>query len=149
MTTLFPMDPFVRRCSQVQFEEARQYSEDNGLIHMETSAKSAQNVKNIFVEIGEREDIGKRDFGQGVCVRFCPALSYEVGIRRRGWCCPLQDVPARRGFRRRYVEEVASHGELASSIVVYFVLPLQQGCNNPTSIACDVKYPLTACCLYF
>jgi len=38
---------------QVQAEEARQYAEDNGLIHMETSAKSAQNVKNIFVEIGK------------------------------------------------------------------------------------------------
>lgn len=38
---------------QVQFEEAHQYSEDNGLIHMETSAKSALNVKSIFVEIGE------------------------------------------------------------------------------------------------
>lgn len=38
---------------QVQFDEAHQYSEDNGLIHMETSAKSALNVKNIFVEIGE------------------------------------------------------------------------------------------------
>ncbi|CAN0488359.1 unnamed protein product, partial [Hapterophycus canaliculatus] len=41
---------------QVQSEEARQYAEDNGLIHMETSAKSAQNVKNIFVEIGEGKE---------------------------------------------------------------------------------------------
>eukprot|EP00903_Cladosiphon_okamuranus_P005528 g5506.t1 len=39
---------------QVQSEEARQYAEDNGLIHMETSAKSAQNVKNIFVEIAQK-----------------------------------------------------------------------------------------------
>ncbi|CAM9292236.1 unnamed protein product, partial [Sphacelaria rigidula] len=38
---------------EVQFDEAHQYSEDNGLIHMETSAKSALNVKSIFVEIGE------------------------------------------------------------------------------------------------
>lgn len=37
----------------MQFDEAHQYAEDNGLIHMETSAKSAQNVKSIFVEIGE------------------------------------------------------------------------------------------------
>lgn len=38
---------------QVQYEEAHQYAEDNGLVHMETSAKNAQNVKSIFVEIGE------------------------------------------------------------------------------------------------
>lgn len=50
---LTPPLPRSRACRQVQSEEARQYSEDNGLIHMETSAKSAQNVKNIFVEIGE------------------------------------------------------------------------------------------------
>lgn len=45
----FSVGPF----RQVQFDEAHQYAEDNGLIHMETSAKSAQNVKSIFVEIGE------------------------------------------------------------------------------------------------
>ncbi|CAM9587653.1 unnamed protein product, partial [Discosporangium mesarthrocarpum] len=39
---------------QVHYEEAHQYSEDNGLIHMETSAKSALNVKNIFVEIAQK-----------------------------------------------------------------------------------------------
>ncbi|CAB1112428.1 unnamed protein product [Ectocarpus sp. CCAP 1310/34] len=39
---------------QVQSEEARLYAEDNGLIHMETSAKSAQNVKSIFVEIAQK-----------------------------------------------------------------------------------------------
>lgn len=38
----------------MQFDEAHQYAEDNGLIHMETSAKNAQNVKSIFVEIGEK-----------------------------------------------------------------------------------------------
>lgn len=57
MSPLSASLPVPRR--EVQFDEAHQYSEDNGLIHMETSAKSALNVKSIFVEIGEsgeRED---------------------------------------------------------------------------------------------
>ncbi|KAG5188116.1 Rab5, rab family GTPase [Tribonema minus] len=39
---------------QVHFEEAHAYAEENGIIHMETSAKSALNVKSIFVEIAKR-----------------------------------------------------------------------------------------------
>jgi small GTP-binding protein len=38
---------------KVQTEEAKQYSEENDIIFMETSAKSALNVRNLFVEIGE------------------------------------------------------------------------------------------------
>jgi Ras family len=38
----------------VQAEEARQYSEENGIVHMETSAKSALNVKSIFIEIAKK-----------------------------------------------------------------------------------------------
>jgi len=39
---------------QVQFEEAHTYAEENGIIHMETSAKSAQNVQEIFLEIAKK-----------------------------------------------------------------------------------------------
>jgi Ras family len=39
---------------QVQAEEARLYSEENGIVHMETSAKSALNVKSIFIEIAKK-----------------------------------------------------------------------------------------------
>ena len=39
---------------QVQAEEARLYSEENGILHMETSAKSALNVKSIFIEIAKK-----------------------------------------------------------------------------------------------
>jgi Ras family len=38
----------------VQAEEARLYSEENGIVHMETSAKSALNVKSIFIEIAKK-----------------------------------------------------------------------------------------------
>ena len=42
-------DSKLSRASQ----EAHQYAEENGILHMETSAKSATNVKNLFQEIGE------------------------------------------------------------------------------------------------
>lgn len=37
----------------VDFEEAKQYAEENGLLFMETSAKTAVNVNEIFLAIGE------------------------------------------------------------------------------------------------
>mmetsp|Transcript_20430 Transcript_20430/g.31191 ORF Transcript_20430/g.31191 Transcript_20430/m.31191 type:complete len:121 (+) Transcript_20430:318-680(+) len=36
---------------KVNFEEAQRYAEDNGILHMETSAKSSMNVKDLFNEI--------------------------------------------------------------------------------------------------
>ena len=36
-----------------KFQEARGYAEENGLFFMETSAKTAQNVNEVFYEIGE------------------------------------------------------------------------------------------------
>ncbi|UYV76093.1 Rab5 [Cordylochernes scorpioides] len=37
----------------VDYEEAQSYAEDNGLLFMETSAKTAMNVNDIFLAIGE------------------------------------------------------------------------------------------------
>ena len=36
----------------VSKEEAVEYAKENGIIHMETSAKTAHNVMNLFVAIG-------------------------------------------------------------------------------------------------
>ncbi|CAB9522511.1 Ras-related protein Rab [Seminavis robusta] len=36
---------------KVEFEEANAYAEENGILHLETSAKNANNVKSLFVEI--------------------------------------------------------------------------------------------------
>ena len=38
----------------VEYEEAQAYAEDNGLLFMETSAKTAMNVNEIFLAIGEQ-----------------------------------------------------------------------------------------------
>lgn len=37
----------------VDFEEAKAYAEENGLLFVETSAKTAFNVNDLFVAIGE------------------------------------------------------------------------------------------------
>ena len=38
---------------KVPFEEANAYAEEHGILHMETSAKNANNVKSLFVEIAK------------------------------------------------------------------------------------------------
>jgi len=39
---------------RVETEEAKQYSEENGILHMETSAKNATHVKDLFEEIARK-----------------------------------------------------------------------------------------------
>ncbi|KAL7694835.1 putative small GTP-binding protein [Plasmopara halstedii] len=39
---------------KVEYEEAHQYAEDNDILHMETSAKTSVNVKDLFVAIAKR-----------------------------------------------------------------------------------------------
>mmetsp|Transcript_21852 Transcript_21852/g.86740 ORF Transcript_21852/g.86740 Transcript_21852/m.86740 type:complete len:121 (-) Transcript_21852:789-1151(-) len=39
---------------RVGVEEAQEYAEENGILHMETSAKNATNVKDLFQEIARR-----------------------------------------------------------------------------------------------
>ena len=39
---------------KVEFEEASAYAQENNILHMETSAKSATNVKALFVEIARK-----------------------------------------------------------------------------------------------
>ena len=38
----------------VEFEEAQSYAEENSLLFMETSAKTAMNVNDIFLAIGKK-----------------------------------------------------------------------------------------------
>jgi GTPase SAR1 family protein len=39
---------------KVEFEEANAYAVENGILHLETSAKNANNVKSLFVEIARK-----------------------------------------------------------------------------------------------
>lgn len=39
---------------KVQTEEAQQYAQENDIIFLETSAKTALNVRSLFVEIGKQ-----------------------------------------------------------------------------------------------
>jgi small GTP-binding protein len=39
---------------KVQTEEAQQYAQENDIIYLETSAKTALNVRNLFVEIAKK-----------------------------------------------------------------------------------------------
>jgi GTPase SAR1 family protein len=39
---------------KVDFMEANAYAEENGILHIETSAKNANNVKALFVEIAKK-----------------------------------------------------------------------------------------------
>ena len=37
----------------MEYEEANAYANENGILHLETSAKDASNVKKLFVEIAK------------------------------------------------------------------------------------------------
>lgn len=58
----------------VEYEEAKQYAEENGLLFMETSAKTAMNVNDIFLAIGEfRSYMNGRESSKLIlmlCVQF-------------------------------------------------------------------------------
>lgn len=45
----------------VEYEEAKQYADENGLLFMETSAKTALNVNEIFLAIGEWHGARERE----------------------------------------------------------------------------------------
>ena len=53
------MDMHTRR--QVPLEDAKKFAEEQGLIHMETSAKTGENVKEIFMAIAHRVPSVVRD----------------------------------------------------------------------------------------
>eukprot|EP00250_Pteridium_aquilinum_P029697 c39970_g1_i1 orf=545-1144(-) len=67
---------------KVETEEAQKYADENGLFFMETSAKSAQNVNEIFYEIAR-----KLPKAQPVQPAGGMLLSDRPADRRKSSCC--------------------------------------------------------------
>jgi hypothetical protein len=55
---------------KIEAEEGKSYADENGLFFMETSAKTAQNVNELFYEIGMLQRTLQR----------LDELSFEIGI---------------------------------------------------------------------
>ena len=70
---------------KITFEEANEYASQHNIIHMETSAKNANNVKALFSEIAKRlpKNTGSGGNGGGEKETF-PALAGKNESRS---CC--------------------------------------------------------------
>lgn len=64
---------------KVDFEEAHQYAEDNDILHLETSAKTAVNVKDLFVAIAKRLPKNSPQPERGSVPNYGP------GAAKKGW----------------------------------------------------------------
>ncbi|KAM5579006.1 hypothetical protein ABKV19_009009 [Rosa sericea] len=67
---------------EVDNEEGEQFAQDNGMFYMETSAKTSQNINELFHEIAKR------------LARACPSKSIGMTLnnetrdrRRKSFCC--------------------------------------------------------------
>lgn len=70
----------------VDFEEAQAYAEDNGLLFMETSAKTAQNVNEMFLAIAKKLPKSEPQTGQSRAGRVDLQQS-DRGEGAGGGCC--------------------------------------------------------------
>ncbi|KAI6229012.1 Ras-related protein Rab-17 [Aphelenchoides fujianensis] len=71
----------------VEYEEAQAYAEDNGLLFLETSAKSSMNVQDIFLAIGRK--LPKNESGGGPAGRGHGGVNItdEPPQQQRTGCC--------------------------------------------------------------
>eukprot|EP00795_Rhopilema_esculentum_P013183 gene13183-3987_t len=74
----------------IEFEEAQAYSEENGLLFMETSAKTAMNVNELFLAIAKKLPKNQESQGAaaGTSVRGGVQLSNkDTEQRQNKGCC--------------------------------------------------------------
>ena len=72
----------------VEFDEANAYAEENGLLFMETSAKNANNVNEIFLAIARKLPRDQDGQGQGNGGQKLTANSgNSEGGNKLGGCC--------------------------------------------------------------
>ena len=70
----------------VEFDEAKSYAEENGLLFMETSAKTAMNVNDIFLAIGNYCNVIIRVQHEHIFF-FVLNYSQETTQEWRSWRC--------------------------------------------------------------
>jgi len=70
----------VQVLSLQAYKEARQYAEENGILHMETSAKDATNIKGLFHEIGSCDTTNNSEHH-----RSAQTSEKPTSIRARGF----------------------------------------------------------------
>jgi len=71
----------------VECDEAQAYADENGLLFMETSAKTAKNVNEIFVEIADKLPKNEQVSGAGPGTQGRRLVESEGSQKAAGNCC--------------------------------------------------------------